>query len=54
VGLGVRTAFVYFGVTNLFSAAFSDRHSLNIYIGAKMPIFKTKPRADVDNDIRAF
>jgi len=36
VGLGIRTAFVYFGVTNLFSAAFSDRHSLNIYLGAKL------------------
>jgi hypothetical protein len=54
VGLGVRTAFVYFGVTNLFSAAFSDRHSLNIYMGAKFPVFKGKPRADVDNDILAF
>lgn len=54
VGLGVRTAIVYFGVTNLFSAIFSDRHSLNIYIGTKFPVFKGKPRADVDNDILGF
>jgi hypothetical protein len=54
VGLGVRTAFVYAGVTNLFSAVFRDRHSLTIYIGAKLPIFKGKPRADVDNDILGF
>jgi hypothetical protein len=54
VGLGVRTAFVYGGITNLFSAIFSDRHSLNIYLGAKFPVFKGKPRSDVDNDILAF
>ena len=54
VGLGIRTAFVYAGVTNLFSAALSDRHSLNIYIGAKFPVFKGRPRSDVDNDILAF
>jgi hypothetical protein len=54
VGLGVRTAFVYFGVNNLFSAMFKDSHSLNIYIGAKFSVPKGKPRADVDNDILAF
>jgi len=54
VGLGVRTAFVYFGVNNLFNAIIKDSHSLNIYIGAKFPVFKGKPRADVDNDILAF
>lgn len=54
VGLGVRTTFVYAGVTNLFSALFSDRHSLTIYLGAKLPIFKGRPRADVDNDILGF
>lgn len=54
VGLGVRTAFVYFGINNLFSAIINDSHSLNIYIGAKLPVFKGKPRADVDNDILAF
>lgn len=54
VGLGVRTAYVYFGVTNLFSAIFKDAYSLNVYIGAKFPVFKGKPRADVDNDILAF
>lgn len=54
VGLGVRTAFVYFGINNLFSAMFKDSYSLNVYIGAKLPIFKGKPRSDVDNDILAF
>jgi hypothetical protein len=54
VGLGVRTAFVYFGVNNLFSALFKDSYGLNIYVGAKFPVFKTRPRADVDNDIWAF
>ena len=54
VGLGIRTTFVYAGVTNLFSALFSDRHSLTIYLGAKLPIFKGRPRADVDNDILGF
>ncbi|HOX78745.1 MAG TPA: DUF5723 family protein [Bacteroidales bacterium] len=54
VGLGVRTAFVYLGVTNLVSAIFNDASSLNVYIGAKFPVFKGKPRADVDNDILAF
>lgn len=54
VGFGIRATFIYFGVPNLFSALFSDRHGLNIYIGAKLPVFKTKPRADVDNDILGF
>jgi hypothetical protein len=54
VGLGIRTAFVYFGVTNLFSAMIKDSYGLNVYIGAKFPVFKGKPRADVDNDILAF
>jgi len=54
VGLGLRTAFVYIGVNNLFSAIIKDSYSLNIYMGAKFPIFKGKPRADVDNDILAF
>lgn len=54
VGLGVRTAFVYFGISNLFSAIFSDSYGLNVYLGAKLPVFKGKPRADVDNDIIAF
>jgi hypothetical protein len=54
VGLGVRTAFVYFGITNLFSAMVKDSHGLNIYIGAKLPVFQGKPRADVDNDILGY
>jgi hypothetical protein len=54
VGLGFRTAFVYFGVTNLFSAAFRDSHSLNVYLGAKFPVFMNKPNSDADNDYMAF
>lgn len=54
VGLGVRTAFVYFGINNLFSAIIKDSNALNIYIGAKFPVFKGKPRADVDNDILGY
>jgi hypothetical protein len=53
-GLGVRVAFAYAGITNLVSAMFKDLKSLNIYIGAKFPIFQTKPRTDVDNDILYF
>ena len=54
VGLGVRTAFVYFGINNLFTAIINDSHSLNVYIGAKLPIFLGKPRSDVDNNIMGF
>lgn len=54
VGLGVRTAFVYFGVTNLFSAAFSDSHSLNVYLGAKLPVFQGKPRSDANNNFLTY
>ncbi len=54
IGLGVRTAFVYFGITNLFSALVKDSHGLNIYIGGKLPIFQGKPRSDVDNDILGY
>ncbi len=54
VGLGLRTAFVYFGITNLFSAMVKDSYGLNIYVGAKLPVFQGKPRADVDNDILGF
>jgi hypothetical protein len=54
VGLGIRTAFVYFGINNLFSAMFNDTYGLNVYLGAKLPVFLNKPRSDVDNDILAF
>lgn len=54
VGLGVRTPFFYIGCTNLLSAMFADRPGLDIYFGAKISVFQGRPRADVDNDIRAF
>jgi hypothetical protein len=54
VGLGIRTPFFYMGVTNFLSAMFKDRYGLDIYFGVKLSVFKGRPRADVDNDIRAF
>ena len=54
VGLGIRTPFFYIGINNFLSSMFKDRHSLNIYFGAKFSVFKGRPRADVDNDIWAF
>ena len=53
-GLGIRTPFFYIGINNFLSSMFKDRHSLNIYFGAKLSVFQGKPRADVDNDIWAF
>jgi hypothetical protein len=54
VGLGIRASFFYFGISNLFSAMVKDSYGLNIYIGAKLPVFQGKPRADVDNDILGY
>jgi len=50
IGLGLRAAFVYFGVNNLFSGLISDPYGLNAYIGVKLPIFKEKPPTDFDSD----
>ncbi len=50
VGLGIRAAFIYFGINNLFSGLFDDPYGSNFYIGAKIPIFQGKPPADRDND----
>jgi outer membrane protein OmpA-like peptidoglycan-associated protein len=49
-GLGIRAAFLYFGVSNLFTAAFDDTYGINIYMGAKIPIWQDKPPKDLDND----
>jgi hypothetical protein len=53
-GLGVRTPYLYIGVNNLLSAMFKDRHSLNIYFGVKVSVFKEKTQRGVDNDFKAF
>jgi outer membrane protein OmpA-like peptidoglycan-associated protein len=50
IGLGLRAAFLYFGINNLFTAAFDDTYGLNIYMGAKIPIWNEKPPKDLDND----
>jgi len=50
VGLGIRAAFVYFGINNLFSGLFDDPYGSNVYFGVKIPIFQGKPPADRDND----
>ena len=49
-GIGIRAAFFYFGVNNLFSSLFSDPYGTNFYFGVKIPIFQGKPPADRDND----
>jgi len=50
VGLGVRAAFAYFGINNIFSGLFSDPYGSSIYLGVKIPFFQGKPPADRDND----
>ena len=50
VGIGIRIAYIYFGLNNLFSSVFSDPYSTNAYLGVKIPIFHPKPPSDMDND----
>lgn len=50
IGLGVRAAFVYFGVNNIFSGLISDPYGLNAYVGIKIPIFQDGPPSDMDGD----
>lgn len=50
VGIGIRIAYVYFGLNNLFSSVFSDPYSTNAYLGVKIPIFYRKPPSDMDHD----
>jgi outer membrane protein OmpA-like peptidoglycan-associated protein len=50
VGLGIRAAFIYFGVNNLFSGLFDDPYGVNAYFGVKVPIWQGKPPADRDMD----
>ncbi len=50
VGLGIRAAFIYFGINNLFSGLFNDPYGTNIYFGVKIPIWQDKPPADRDLD----
>jgi len=50
VGLGIRAAFLYMGVNNLISGVFSDPHSINAYIGVKVPIYYPRPPRDTDED----
>jgi len=50
VGLGLRAAFLYIGVNNLFTVAFSDAYGINFYFGVKIPIWQDKPPKDMDGD----
>lgn len=50
VGLGVRAAFVYFGVNNLLSGLIQDPYGLNAYVGVKIPIWQKGPPSDLDGD----
>lgn len=50
VGLGLRAAFLYLGVNNVFSGLFADPYGTNFYIGFKIPIFSPEPPADMDRD----
>jgi len=50
VGLGLRVAFIYMGVNNLFSGFFNDSYGTSFYFGVKIPVFHGKPPADRDND----
>ena len=50
VGLGLRAAFFYFGISNLLSGLLDDPYGTNIYFGVKIPIWQGKPPADRDND----
>lgn len=50
VGLGIRLAFLYFGVNNLFTGLFNDPYGMSVYAGIKIPIWQGKPPADRDGD----
>lgn len=50
VGLGLRAAFIYFGVNNLISTFFDDPYGTSVYLGVKIPIWQNKPPADMDQD----
>jgi len=50
VGLGIRAAFVYMGVNNLFSALISDPYGSSYYFGIKVPIWFERPPSDRDLD----
>ncbi|NTV84716.1 MAG: hypothetical protein HGA23_10520, partial [Bacteroidales bacterium] len=50
VGLGLRAAFVYMGINNLFSGLVSDPYGSSFYFGVKVPICFPKPPADRDMD----
>jgi len=49
-GLGVRAAFVYFGINNIFSGLMSDPYGSSIYVGVKIPLFQAGPPEDTDKD----
>lgn len=50
VGLGLRAAFFYFGVNNLFTSLFNDPYGTSVYAGVKIPIWQPKPPKDFDKD----
>lgn len=50
VGLGLRAAFFFFGVNNIFTGLFNDPYGTNVYFGVKIPIWQGKPPADRDGD----
>jgi outer membrane protein OmpA-like peptidoglycan-associated protein len=49
-GIGIRAAFVYLGVNNLFSSLFNDPYGTSFYFGVKIPIWQSGPPADRDGD----
>jgi outer membrane protein OmpA-like peptidoglycan-associated protein len=50
MGLGLRAAFLYIGVNNLFTVFYNDVYSITAYIGVKIPIWRDPPPADMDKD----
>jgi outer membrane protein OmpA-like peptidoglycan-associated protein len=50
VGLGIRAAFLYMGINNLFSSIFSNPYGTSVYFGVKIPIWHKGPPADRDGD----
>lgn len=51
IGLGIRAAFLYMGMNNLFNAIFGgDMFGTGIYMGLKIPIWYGKPPKDFDKD----
>jgi outer membrane protein OmpA-like peptidoglycan-associated protein len=50
VGLGIRAAFLYFGINNIITDVFMDPYGTSIYLGVKIPIWHKGPPTDRDSD----